>query len=358
MLATVNPTVNTPMPGREIQAGKRLVGRIWPTGRFSMAWRDGGGLERGDKDIETQQALFAGTRHPIGLSNDLNSHRKEKKARRPRGMKGITPRGRRIVESAAFLLEERYGKAQLSFVTLTLPSVSSKESWWLSSNWAEIVRVFFQRLMRSQARKGLPCHYVSVTELQEKRAERERHPALHLHFVMPGRRRGCGWGHSPKDIRGMWADTVAPYLEGSRDWTATENVQQVRRTTEGYLAKYLSKGVDLGKIEWEPLCGYELPKAWYSVSRTLLRAIASQTITSRKVLESVYEAMHRADREGRFEFLGEVKIPWMDGEVPVAIYGMIERAEWRDWREVRGRLRENAKRLLDPPKFSAKRAEI
>lgn len=349
MLATVNPTVNTPMPGREIQAGKRLVGRIWPTGRFSMAWRDGGGLERGDKDIETQQALFAGTRHPIGLSNDLNSHRKEKKARRPRGMKGITPRGRRVVESAAFLLEERYGKAQLSFVTLTLPSVSSKESWWLSSNWAEIVRVFFQRLMRSQARKGLPCHYVSVTELQEERAERERHPALHLHFVIPGRRKGGGWGHSPKDLREMWAGTVGPYLDGERDWTAVENVQMVRRTTEGYLAKYLSKGVALEKKGWEQLCGYELPKAWYSVSRTLLRAVASQTITSEETLKSVYESMHAADVQKRFEFLGEVKIPWLDGEVPVALYGMIERAEWKDWRKIREGIRKNSRRLLEPP---------
>lgn len=339
ILANVNPTVNTPMPGREIQAGKRLVGKIWPTGRFGMAWRDGGGLERGDARVETEQRLFTGTQHPIGLSNASNYHRNNQKSRKPRGMNGLTARGKRIVESAAFLLEEKYGRKNLTFATVTLPYVTFDESWWVSSNWGQIVRVFFQGMTRLMKRKGLPGHYVAVTEMQPKRSDRERHPALHLHWVFVGRARSGGWGVTPAEVREVWKRVVSQYIDGDRDWGACENLQMVRKTTEGYLAKYLSKGVTGEAWHSEPMAGYELPKSWYSISRGLLRSIASQVITSEKVLSQVYEAMHRHDYANRFEFLGEVAIRWAEREVPVAIYGMIERSEWRDWREIRQRLK-------------------
>ena len=212
---------------------------------------------------------------PIGLSTVFNSHRRKK-----RGLMGISTYGRRLVRNACCYLERSIARECLTFATFTLPDVSRLESLAIGRQWAEIVRVFLQRILRGLLSADLPAEIVGVTEIQQARAERDGILALHLHLVFVGRKPRRGWVYPPSWYRDEWMAVISRYLQHSPatyNWTACENVQRVRYSAESYLGKYMSKG--LKSVGWaKSEFGAEyLPSAWYSCSSSLRTKVTTRT---------------------------------------------------------------------------------
>lgn len=258
------------LPGREAGGVLKPSGRLWPNGEFSLGYSRGGLKER--ELTPSEYANEWGS--PLDLTLLSNSHKPVDHGRPPRGSKGLTADGRRMVRNAVWRIQRLRPKSCLSFVTLTLPRVTFEEGWYVSSCWSEIVRVFYQKLDRRLESLGLPKLRAGVTEMQPKRSAREGHPSLHLHFVIVGRnRRDQNWFLSPTDIREMWVSVLRIYLPGERDYNRTENVQKVRKDASSYMSKYLSKGVEGDMEVRRDETGWSLPTAWYNLTAALRRWI-------------------------------------------------------------------------------------
>lgn len=202
----------------------------------------------------------------LGLSLPANSHRR-------RGELGITSRGARLVRNAAHVMQERFGRERLSFITLTLPNLPQDELLRCSQEWPRIVRVFCQRLRRALLSRGLPTCMVGCTEIQEERFRERGEVALHLHLLIVGRkRRNWGWEFRPRQFRATWCDVLSTVLEREIWSDAVENVEGIYANASGYLGKYMSKGVAVcSEIEEQGQKDY-LPSSWYTCSMNLKRA--------------------------------------------------------------------------------------
>lgn len=209
---------------------------------------------------------------PFGSSLAPNSHREGQK----RGQLGISTHGKKLVRNAALRLEREVGINQLTFLTLTIPGIQQQGALNICENWAEIVRVFQQRLKRMLQAKGLSGEMVGVTEVQEKRFRETNVPALHLHILFQGRRCYEHWALTPTQIREAWKGVISPYLpidNGEFYWQAMENVQRVKKSAAGYLGKYMSKGVSTVNAIHEVIPDIVLPSCWYLCSSSLRRKV-------------------------------------------------------------------------------------
>lgn len=203
----------------------------------------------------------------LGLSPRPNSH-----SRKRRGTLGISSYGRRLVRNACHELENTYSRDVLTFATFTLPNVTALESRTIGRHWAEIVRVFVQRLRRGLLSAGLPAEVVGVTEVQEGRTARDGLLGLHLHLVFVGRKARSSWAFTPAWYRSEWASVVSRYLREPREsyrWGSVENIQRVKFSAESYLGKYLSKGAKAVGALREKFGADCLPSAWHTCSASL-----------------------------------------------------------------------------------------
>lgn len=227
---------------------------------------------------------------PFGSSMVPNSHGDRAK----RGRVGISTHGKKLVRNAALRLEREVGKNQLTFLTLTIPGIQQEGALNICRNWAEIVRVFQQRLKRMLQAKDLPGEMVGVTEVQEKRFKITNVPALHLHILFQGRHPYKAWALTPTEIRAAWKDVISPYLpltNGEFYWQAMENVQRVKHSAAGYLGKYMSKGVEVVNALYEVIPDIVLPSCWYLCSNTLRRKVRARITYFTSKTFSPFETM-------------------------------------------------------------------
>lgn len=305
-----------------MQRGLMLNCRVYPNGEFSI-WS-----ERKSTKIEPppEQPDY------LGLSLLPNSHRVAIGASPPppersrRGLKGISRLGARTVRNAAFLLEKEYGIDRLSFLTCTLPFESATAEYAAGREWAEIVRIFLQKLGRLLKAAGLPGSIVSCTEIQEKRYQERGGMPLHLHLVFVGKRARKNWAIGKYQFRSAWASSVmcrCPEFKES-DWKAATRVETVRKSVEGYLGKYMTKGsATLSKvIEEDPGIAEFLPSAWWNCSLKLKRAVGKRITggysTARKLIKDIRASDTRVDFHRTVEIQDSNGFP-----VPVAIIGRL-----------------------------------
>lgn len=327
------------------------TGAIWPSGKFGLSrvkTRDidppikgyqlpRQSLEECEERIKNfQHYLESGEQSPLGLSSVTNSHSGHS-TRAPRGSGGITSYGRNMVESAATILQEKYGRRRLSFLTLTVPSVSNEDMERICKGWAEIVRVLMQRMTRHLNRCGLPGEIVGVTEVQEMRSHSEARAVLHLHWVFVGRRNKGTWVISPDLVRYWWQETLRKYIVTSPmpDFAASENLQQVRKDAGSYLGKYISKGRDSVEKIQEYRSRGSMPSTWWNCSLSLKRLVKACKVSFTKDTAMAFVYSYEEDDNPDVIWIKTVYIPHeIFGQLGVGYVGKIKRSAIEKWRDL------------------------
>jgi len=294
-----------------------LSGKLRPSGRFSLVQifrkRTKRVMSHG-KEIQAPQALhtvqelddtyarlvrgdFSPLRkvppsspadpRELGLSDGAISP-----IRSNRGSKGINPRQRDLLCWGAATLERVYNRANLSFLTLTLPELSTDDLDALKCNWGDIVHRVQIRIKEKLHGMGIKTAIVGCVEIQLERFEDTGFVYPHLHLVFRGRRdSGSDWAIKPHQFRQIWRRCCCKFLGSTKyDWTASENVQQVKRSVAGYLAKYVSKCASksgLGVLaNWHP-------RDWIFVGRRIRVLYESLTLSGPYVSETLGEVVRR-----------------------------------------------------------------
>lgn len=226
----------------------------------------------------------------IGLSLPTNSHNPElqnistaSNERKPRGSKGITSYGKRMIRNGAWLIQKSVGLRRLGFLTLTLPSFPDRQDILcvLISEWSELVRQFFQEFNREIERKGkVPC-WVGCTEIQEERFDGYGQPCPHLHAAYVAHSGNHQWYISADRMRAIWKRILEARIEAvfgediDVDTKPSIDCQSVKQDASAYLSKYLSKGGDiLEKMKEEGYSDF-IPSAWWHCSLKLKRTVKS-----------------------------------------------------------------------------------
>ena len=281
--------------------GKEVSGTLWPNGEFSYAYvpenlQEAWECEADEYLYSRKDKQWKGAR-PLDSSLLRNSATdsepgSEGAPRGRYGLKGMTGEARKRVRSSAYLLQERFAKERLSFLTLTLPpleGVSLEKE--VASRWPDAVHHFLKRLKRLLLKRQLPPFVLGVTELRLKRYERLGQLPLHLHVVFPGRKRKTGpWSIAPFEFRKMWKEVLENILGIAVYDKALENVQQVKSSAEGYLGKYMSKSRNEVEKVLEDGNEWMLPRQWWFSSKEVKDFLKQRLKRGRRtgvLLESV-----------------------------------------------------------------------
>lgn len=241
------------------------------------------------------------------------------------GRNGITAYGARRVRNCCHELQSRAPKQCVAFATCTVPELPIEMMARLHESWNVVVDAYRRKLRRKLRDDGLSGDSVTVSEIQSKRYQRTGIPVLHLHTVFVGRRPGEKWAISTKDHDEMWRSSLSIVLgEVVSKLDSACNIQAVKKSAEGYLGKYMSKGTSTVRN----LCkeGFEgwLPKQWWSATRSLCKAVDNKT---RFVPEFAEWLNHIADVEGAdvWTWHKDVVVEMSDGQaITMARYGRIK----------------------------------
>lgn len=248
---------------------------------------------------------------------------------RRNGLKGIPRRAARIVRNAAYLLQKEAGRQNLTFATVTVPSMPLEQMRILHENWNKAVELYRLGIARALKHKGLSGETVGVSEVQEERCDKTGLPILHLHTVFQGRKRFGHWAISTNQHDRIWRNAIEAVVpKAPVSFKSAANLQCVNSSACNYLGKYISKGapcvqkvVDMGLAEW-------LPRQWWNCTRSLRHRVDVETIRADRFAEFCLESAKRDDKVC-WEFhrnitieIGEMQQYW------VATCGRLT-AEWR-----------------------------
>lgn len=249
-----------------------LCPRLRSTYSPRLSWSDPDGLAGAHRGGMPEWARVWDPGPPaaaLGLSLAPNSNRPDRY-----GLNGLPPKGRKQVWRALALMEGM--RPLLSFWTVSLPTAAL-----LDLNERDTWPLFQDRVRKLLARKlkaaGLPDLVVGVVELQPRRSRATGIPCPHLHVVFQGRKsRGSRWALSPADLDGVILAglatagvTVPAGIDGEAFLRSAGNVQQVKKSVQAYLSKYMTKGGN----DTAPHVGGSaenlLPRQWWFWTRAL-----------------------------------------------------------------------------------------
>jgi hypothetical protein len=196
----------------------------------------------------------------------------------PKGRKGITPYGRRMVRNAVYLLEREAGESRCIFATVTVPALPIEQMEVLHSNWHKAVELYRLNIKRMLQDKQLAGEIVTVSEVQEKRYEKTGLPVLHLHSVFVGVTRTGHFAIETEQHDDAWFRALNSVVDIKRSQITTAgNLKRVKKSAAAYISKYLTKGaaaiariIDDGFSRW-------LPKHWWNATRTLVTRVKQNT---------------------------------------------------------------------------------
>lgn len=274
----------------------------------------------------------------LGLSKPVKTHKPPKppEIRERRGQK-FTAHGRRMVRSAAFWLERRWGRANLSFLTTTVPTLPNRDIGRLGAEWAEVVRRYKQELERELRRKGITSEVLLVTEIQEKRYRETGLIAPHLHIVFRGRKsRYDNWAISKERARELWENVLSAIVGFSVSAPASTRIEKIKKSVENYLSKYMSKGgkvvqdiIDDGKRHF-------LPTSWWGMTNTLRDTVkAGCKQITQEMSDILYGQREQLQVAGIIKWFHVVNIDINQShgesmEIPVAFVGKLARPEYQN----------------------------
>lgn len=202
-----------------------------------------------------------------------------KESRLPRGRKGITSHGRRVVRFSAQFLSDRYKQKCLSFLTCTLPPMPPIATMLLLGEWARLLHNFRRKLQYHLRRAGLPISIVGVTEVQEKRFDSEGSLPLHIHWIFVGRKPGKAWEYNCEHYQECWRECIEEIIGNDHEinWDASTRVESIHKDATGYIGKYMSKGCKAVRSIVEQGWEWLLPPSWYTCTNDL-RAIYKKNL--------------------------------------------------------------------------------
>lgn len=278
--------------------------------------------------ISRQQASLA--RQELRTRHDQEQLERALKApekRKRKGLNGITGYGAKMVKNGCYLLQQWFGKERLGFLTLTLPN-EDRYLWACVLQWSEIIRKFNQEFKRLLERRGAFTEFCYVTEIQEKRSRNTGMLVPHLHLVfngwdgksyLPGRK--IQWYVSWQEIQQLWKRILENelrrleiYEEGTPLGNPRVSVERVKKSAEGYLGKYMSKGRHCVKqLLSEGFAPSEMPAHWWGISTMLRQGILGQVKElPEEILDSVLGGVDLVAR-GVACYVKEVIIDWQKG---------------------------------------------
>lgn len=288
--------------------------RIWPNGEFGLSWHT---KEEEVEPLASNPAGGSSLEHQrlmclvLRLENEYLKAvarvclypwlvKSAKSAQRPKtyGRKGITGYGSKVVRNGAYLLQEKYGKNRLAFLTLTVPSFGAEAETRIAENWGYLLKVLIQGLRRLLRRVGLPESIVGVTELQPKRLEGREPGCLHLHLVFVGGWGRGRWAYSPFVYRSLWLRMLYNLLGFEMLDMPCENVEAVKKDASNYLGKYMSKGV-VSVAQYAEIVGWErVPRQWWSATKSIKKAVKERTISGEKAGRILDEIIYSYWKKG------------------------------------------------------------
>lgn len=235
-------------------------------------------------DTSIYRAVHVGLLSPL-VHQSVESCDKPKSRKK---LEGMTKRMGRNIRNAVYLLEqEPGGKDVLSFLTLTLPNLSSENLAKCCEHWDSMVKQFMDWLRVTLQRKGIEFSYVYCTEIQTKRLEIRHEYAPHLHLVFKGRNgKKKPWAIAPKQARQAWKRCITSVVDVCFNESALENLQRIRYSAARYLSKYLSKGRCCVPRDTEGDAIASLRTQWGGMCRVLSRRIRQFTTRLGGTLES------------------------------------------------------------------------
>lgn len=195
-------------------------------------------------------------------------------------LEAMTKNMARNIRNGVYLLEQDYGKDLLSFLTLTLPDLSTEDLSKCCERWDYMTDQLLKSLRKQLLKKGIEFEYVYCTEIQVKRATIRKEYVPHLHIVFRGRSgKKKPWAITPSQIRQAWAGIIANVVAHTQfTKTALENLQRVKYSAARYLGKYLSKGKCCCPPLDEPEAQQKLHTQWGGMARNISQRIKRCTI--------------------------------------------------------------------------------
>lgn len=314
------------------------IGRIWPNGEFTLGygvqdeegsvaqeWSWTGGhrglteeeldvrLECLDGWLEAVASVYSVSARLAGvyltLSDTPNSHKPVERAKY--GLKGLTGKGRKMIRSGAYLLEQKLGRDDVVMITLTVPTLGREQRIEVARQWGKLTNRLVQYLTRVLVSQGRSPVIVGCCEVQTGRLKKYSEGYLHLHLVCPAHsNEGRVWAIDASELRAWWKAAIERVIGASLPYLPRVETAIVQKSVEAYLAKYLSKGSDEGMEEFIEDLGEDcVPGQWWFCSAPMRDAIRQRTLSGEAcgaLLESLIEHLLTVgDGEG-FEYIRHV----------------------------------------------------
>jgi hypothetical protein len=317
---------------------KTPSGQLWANGEFGLGYF--AEYEETTRAEETNWQLAAGQEvdrqltpeevDSITLSDALNSHK--------HGLKGITGYGKRMVRNGCFLLEERLGTVDCALWTFTVPTLGKEARGTLAKNWGKLTNRLVQYLSRQLGKAGRSPAIIGCTEIQTARLKKYQEGYLHLHLVCPLHSNNGGRFALDVDrVRSWFANALENFAGMQLPTLPRVQVEQIRKSAESYMGKYLSKGGSEELAAFIEDLGVEsVPGQWWFSSALMRDRIKETTKTGRNcgiVLESVIQYAFEEGNLEIFEYIRHVDVE-VDGVLyTCGWYGKLRRDVAEDLQE-------------------------
>ena len=263
-----------------------------------------------DRDISEGVGPWSG-HAPFDLRNVSNSHT-SCKWQPPRGLKGITGHGRKMVRSAGAIIKRRYPRHRVTFGTVTFPTMTRQQRRLLAQRWSELLREYQQWLTRRLLRAEQPPIVVSVSEIQPGRLQDSGQACLHLHSIWlnrPGK--AGGWSIDPNDLRSWVSAWLKRNIDGFDGGHVNVDVRPVKASIAAYMSKYMSKGGDELLEAVRDWGSDACPHTWYNLTAAIRNAVKDELLSGEFVgefLSHLVDQVFIAGDMSPFHWLRQVEL--------------------------------------------------
>lgn len=334
------------------------VAKVWPNGEFTLGyavdgevspelqeWTWTGGskglsLDELDERLECLHGWLDAVAEVYSVSGRLAtalltlSNAPNSRTAKPEvkyGLHGLTGNGSKMLRSACFLLEEKFGKDDVTMATFTVPSLTKSERMLVAQGWGVLTNRLVERLKSYLIKAGRRPVIAGCVEIQSARLESRSEGYLHLHVVWPAHSNTGGlWAVRAEEIRTWWKSALERVIGRELPYAPRVETAIVKQSVEAYMGKYLSKGSDDCLGQFVADLGYEsVPGQWWFASKEMKDWVREDTLGGRNLgalLESYIEHTVTKGTGSGFEWLRHVDLPLAGRLVTVGYVGRLDRA--------------------------------